>query len=69
MARPLNIKKEVTKSLVLHSASKLFIERGYANTKIKDIAEDAGVSYNDLFRLFGDKDTILSALIGLVLEC
>ena len=69
MARPLNRKKEVTKSLVLHSASKLFIERGYANTRIKDIAEDAGVSYNDVFRLFGDKDTILSALIGLVLEC
>ena len=69
MARPLNRKKEVTKSLVLHSASKLFIERGYANTRIKDIAEDAGVSYNDVFRLFGDKDTILSSLIGLVLEC
>lgn len=69
MARPLNRKKEVTKSLVLHSASKLFIERGYSNTRIKDIAEDARVSYNDVFRLFGDKDTILSALIGLVLEC
>jgi AcrR family transcriptional regulator len=69
MARPLNRKKEITKSLVLHSASKLFIERGYENTRIKDIAEVAGVSYNDVFRLFGDKDTILSELVGLVLEC
>ena len=69
MARPLNRKKEVTKSLVLHSASKLFIERGYSNTRIRDIAEDANVSYNDVFRQFGDKDTILSELIGLVLEC
>ena len=44
-------------------------ERGYSNTRIKDIAEDANVSYNDVFRQFGDKDTILSELTGLVLEC
>ena len=69
MARPLSRKKEVTKSLVLHSASKLFIDRGYAETRIKDIAEDANVSYNDVFRLFGDKETILSELVGLVLDC
>ena len=69
MGRSLNRKREITKSLVLHSASKLFIERGYSNTRIKDIAEDANVSYNDVFRQFGDKDTILSELIGLVLEC
>ena len=69
MGRSLNRKKEITKSLVLHSASKLFIERGYSNTRIRDIAEDANVSYNDVFRQFGDKDTILSELIGLVLEC
>lgn len=67
MGRPLNRKKEITKSLVLHSASKLFIEKEYYNTRIRDIAEDANVSYNDVFRQFGDKDTILSELIGLVL--
>ena len=60
MGRCLNRKKEITKSLILHSASKLFIERGYSNTRIKDIAEDANVSYNDVFRQFGDKDTLLS---------
>ena len=69
MGRCLNRKKEITKSLILHSASKLFIERGYSNTRIKDIAEDANVSYNDVFRQFGDKDTLLSELTGLVLEC
>jgi len=68
MARPLNRKKEVTRSLVLHSASKLFIENGYSNTRIKDIAEEANVSYNDVFRLFGEKENILSELVGLVLE-
>lgn len=68
MSRPKNRKKEVTKSLVLHSAAKLFIENGYSNTRIKDIAEEAQVSYNDVFRTFEDKDTILSELVGLVLE-
>lgn len=68
MPRPLNRKKEVTKSNILHSASKLFIDRGYQATRIKDIAIDAGVSYNDVFRMFGDKDTILSELVGLVLQ-
>ena len=69
MARPLNREKEITRSRILHSSSKLFIDRGYHNTRIKDIADDAKVSYNDVFRMFGDKDTILSELVGLVLEC
>ena len=69
MSRTLKRKREITKSLVLPAASKLFIEKGYANTRIKDIAEEANVSYNDVFRQFIDKDTIVSELIGLVLEC
>lgn len=68
MPRPKNRKKEITKSYVLHSAAKLFIQNGYTNTRIKDIAEEANVSYNDVFRVFGDKDRILSELVGLVLE-
>ena len=68
MPRPLNRKKEETRSLILHSAAKLFIEQGYSNTRIKDIANDANVSYNDVFRLFEEKDNILSELVGLVLE-
>ena len=31
MARPLKREKKDTKSMVLHAASKLFIERGYSN--------------------------------------
>ena len=54
---------------MLHAASKLFIERGYHNTRIKDIANEAGVSYNEVFRILQDKETILCELVGLVLEC
>ena len=69
MGRPLKREKKDTKSLVLHAASKLFIERGYHNTRIKDIANEAGVSYNEVFRILQDKETILCELVGLVLEC
>ena len=43
MARPLKREKKDTKSMVLHAASKLFIERGYSNTRIKDIADEVKV--------------------------
>ena len=68
MARPLNREKEKTRTLVLHSATKLFIEKGYTNTRIKDIADDSGVGYNEIFRMFVDKDNLLSHLVNLVIE-
>lgn len=68
MARPLNREKGKTRTLVLHSATKLFIEKGYTNTRIKDIADDAGVGYNEIFRMFVDKDNLLSHLVNLVIE-
>lgn len=68
MARPLKRERGISRSLVLHSATKLFIERGYSNTKIKDIADDSGVTYNEIFRMFIDKDTLLSYLVDLVIE-
>lgn len=66
--RPLKRARGSTKSLVLHAASKLFIERGYSNTRIKDVADEAGVQYSEVFRVFNDKDAILSELVGKVLE-
>lgn len=68
MARALKREKTETRSLVLHSAAKLFINRGYSNTRIKDIADDSGVGYNEIFRMFIDKDKLLSQLIDLVIE-
>lgn len=68
MSRPLNRERGRTRTLVLHSATKLFIENGYTNTRIKDIASDSGVGYNEIFRMFIDKDNLLSHLIDLVIE-
>lgn len=68
MGRPLKREKSSTRSLILKSASKLFIEKGYSETRIRDIAVDAKVQYSEVFRLFNDKDTILSELVGLVID-
>ena len=68
MSRPLNRERGRTRTLVLHSATKLFIENGYTNTRIKDIASDSGVGYNEIFRMFIDKNNLLSHLVDLVIE-
>ena len=69
MARPLKREKSITRKETLRAAAKLFHQKGYQNTRVRDIAEEAGVSYNEVFRLFEDKDTILSEIVGIVLEC
>ena len=68
MARPLKRDRNSTRSLILRAASKLFIERGYTETRIKDIATEATVQYSEVFRLFEDKDSILSELVSLVIN-
>ena len=67
MPRPLNREKGKTRTLVLHATTKLFIENGYTNTRIKDIAALSGVGYNEIFRMFIDKDNLLSQLVNLVI--
>ena len=68
MARPLKIERGISRSLVLHSAIKMFIDKGYSNTKIHDISNDCGVTYNEIYRMFVDKETLLSHLVDLVIE-
>ena len=61
-------KSEQKKSKILHSAAKLFLTYGYQNTKIQDIAKDAGVGPNTVFFHFGDKDGLMAELVSYVLE-
>ena len=68
MARPLNREKGKTRTLILQTATKLFLENGYEETRIRDIANASGVGYNEIFRMYGDKDNLLSHLIDLVIE-
>ena len=54
-----------TRARILDAASELFLERGYARTTIKDIAETAGVARDTVHAVFGSKPRILTALIDL----
>lgn len=60
---------EAVKSKVLHAAAKLFLEKGYANSTVKDISAEAGVNIGSLIHVFGNKETIMSELVSYVLEC
>jgi AcrR family transcriptional regulator len=52
-----------TRTRILDAASELFIERGYARTTMKDIADLAGVARDTVHAVFGSKARVLTALI------
>lgn len=57
-----------TKSMILHSAAKLFLQKGYKNTSMNELANVAEVSYGELFRIMKDKENIMCDLVAYVLE-
>ena len=54
-----------TRRRILDAASELFLERGYARTTMKDIADLAGVARDTVHAVFGSKARVLTALIDL----
>jgi AcrR family transcriptional regulator len=54
-----------TRTRILEAASELFLQRGYALTTMKDIAELAGVARDTVHAVFGSKARVLTALIDL----
>jgi AcrR family transcriptional regulator len=52
-----------TRARILDAASDLFLERGYARTTMKDIAERAAVARDTVHAIFGNKARVLTALI------
>ena len=56
------------KSKILRSAAKLFLEKGYKNTTMNELAKVSNISYGALFRTFEDKESVLCELVVYVLE-
>lgn len=55
------------KDAILKAAFELFIEKGYLNTKISDVAEKAGIGKGTVYEYFSAKEEILlEALISIV---
>jgi TetR/AcrR family transcriptional regulator, regulator of autoinduction and epiphytic fitness len=54
---------EQTRAQILQSARRLFVQQGYANTTIAEIAKEAGVSEPTVYAAFGGKRAILVSLL------
>lgn len=53
-----------TRAALLEAAAKLFAERGFDRTTVRDIAALAGVNQALLFRYFGSKDALFAAVMA-----
>jgi AcrR family transcriptional regulator len=60
-AAPPTKKSEETKSLILETALELFGERGYEETTMRAIAEDAGVALGNAYYYFRSKEHLIQA--------
>lgn len=52
-----------TRLQIIAAARKLFIEHGYSGATIEAIAQEAGVAPETIFAIFGNKRSILAALV------
>ncbi len=69
MAENTNLTRgEKVKSKVLHAAAKLFLEKGFTESRMKEISTLAGVNYGSMMFIFRSKEDILAELVGFVLD-
>ena len=59
---------EETKQLALRAAAKLFLQKGYTATTLREIAREAGVNIGSLMYSYESKENILCDLVHHVLE-
>jgi AcrR family transcriptional regulator len=62
-AAKVRVKRGTAQQHLLDSAQQLFAERGYRGTTTKDIAQNAGVSENLIFRYFTSKSELMLASV------
>ncbi len=53
-----------TREVILESAERLFAERGFAATSVRDIVRDAGTSAPSLYHFFGSKENLVVELVA-----
>jgi AcrR family transcriptional regulator len=57
---------QLTRDAILRAARRLFAERGYARTTVRDIAQEAGVSAQTVYDSVGSKQALVSRLNDLI---
>jgi len=55
--------KNDKQDLIIEAALAVFREKGYANTRMADIAKRAGVSYGLVYHYFGSKDVLFDVIV------
>ncbi|MFZ1864185.1 MAG: helix-turn-helix domain-containing protein [Polyangiales bacterium] len=53
-----------TREVILEAAERLFAERGFAATSVRDIVRDAGTSAPSLYHFFGSKENLVVELVA-----
>jgi TetR/AcrR family transcriptional regulator of autoinduction and epiphytic fitness len=56
-----------TRRAILDAAAGLFVEPGYAATPLTAVAAEAGVAVQTLYKVFGSKPALLSALVDVTI--
>lgn len=55
-------RREATRAKVLESARRIFGTKGYADTSLKDIADDLGLTITPIYHYFGNKQALFLAV-------
>lgn len=58
----------VKRAHIISCAAKLFLENGYSNATVRDIAKSADVPVSAVYRLLGEKEALLCELVKFVLQ-
>lgn len=66
--KSIHSRSDKAKSKVLHAAARLFLEKGYTETTLRELSTISGVNYGSLTFAFRNKENILSELVGFVLD-
>lgn len=61
-------RSEDTKQLILDTAKKEFMEKGYNDASVRSIAKQAGLTTGAIFRYFADKESLFAALVSPVAD-
>ncbi|WP_315578827.1 TetR/AcrR family transcriptional regulator [Hoylesella oralis] len=59
----MQMQKNFTRKQILHSAEKLFVQKGFRSTSMREIAMDAGVGLSNIYNYFENKDRIFRTLL------
>src|SRR3954452_1363048 len=59
-------KAQLTQDEILRAARRLFAERGYTRTSVRDIAQEAGVSAQTVYDSIGSKQSLVARLNDLI---